>query len=130
MPDIGSPNLTEIQFLQSKSDAGNLIMVNGSISSATGVITSYTPASSTTFVVVMAKINWTVGTGSSTTQLRNNTTVRETSTGVMGSGQQPYNYEYIIRGDTLVGDGAKTYDLNCSANTGQTIYGVILGYLE
>jgi hypothetical protein len=132
MPDFGESQ-TEIEFLQSKSDSSNLIIVAGS-GTTTGAFVTYTPASGKTFVLVGAKVvlNCT-STNPVDVQLRNNGAVRELAFGLAATsaGISSFGYEYVTRGDTLVGDGAKTYDLNVSVNTDSHRFaGTIEGYLE
>lgn len=136
MPDI-TDGMNELEFLASKAAAGKLVIVSSSVAS-TGAAASYTPASGTTFIlyrakaVIDSKLN---GNSTAIAQLRNNSTVQDVIFLVTGgtvaanTGSSPAT-EFIIRGDQLIGDGSKKYDINISSNANsETIYGTIIGYL-
>src|SRR6267143_543869 len=97
----------DLKDLQLKSDSGNLVIVTGS-ATGTGAVASYTPANGKTFVLYKAKARiYAVNIGN-------------------------FAEEFVIRGDTLAGDGVKTYDINISSisGAGNTIYATLEGYLE
>lgn len=136
MGDSGSWGQNELLFLQSKADAGNLIIVTGSVTS-NGVVISYTPATGKTFVLYMAKvtiITSDTATVKTTIQLRNNTTVKDTiGFGFNANTLTPtdWNKKFIIKGDILIGNSSNTYDINLSGISANAIvYGTIIGYLE
>lgn len=135
--------MSELQFLQAKSDLGSMIFVSGSITStANTVIISYTPATGNTFVIVSGSVvcdsdSTAVLTGG-VCQLRNNTSVREYLSAVAGliSGGTPFTVSpktvVLTKGDTLIGNGVLTYDLFqlTAFGTSAKVYGSIQGYLE
>lgn len=129
----------DIEFLRRKELDGNLIIATSS-NSATGDAASYVPATGKTFFLYAAK--FTVGTffaeGSNPVcELQNDGTnvetgviVGNTDTAVGRSIANP-TYNFIIKGDSLVGDGAKAYTIDIISNAASvTIYGTIIGWLE
>ncbi len=130
MPDI-TDGLNELEFLASKAAAGKLIIVSGTTTS-TGSVCSYTPANGATFILYKASVRMSSGSSNTgfTSQLRNNGTVLETIYGGTGTiNGVPSSPEFIIKGDQLIGDGSKKYDINISAISSAGIAGTIIGYL-
>jgi len=122
---------TEIEFLANKSSQGKLVIVTGT-ANASGVIASYTPVNGSTFILYKAilRLQPTAANRTCTAQLRNNGTVLDTIYGSDGSGV-PSNAPFIIKGDQLIGNGSKSYDINISAVSGTPpqMVGTIIGYL-
>jgi len=120
--------LTELEFLSKQT----LINAEGTRTS-NGVIASRVTASGLTFVLIGAKISGSfLGSGDSAMniELRNNGTVLETAelsiVGTVMSGV----YQFISKGNNMIGDGIKSFDLNLSLLTSgeSTISGIIFGY--
>lgn len=137
MPDIGSTNLTDIQFLQSKADAGDLIIVNATVTApgAGVVLVSYTPPNGRTFVLLKGKVTGYMGnTANHQYYLRNNTTRQDSVQSIAASQTGDVgikNGEFSLVGDVLVGDGVKTYDIYNVVSTPSSVIEVtITGYLE
>lgn len=137
LTEIGITN-GDLNFLKEKADSGDLVFATGS-RTTTGVITSYTPATGKTFYLVGA--SWFLGSTSSNTlafdvvQVRNNAVVRDTIGGSIwaasgGGGSYTNRATSHVKGDTLIGNGVKTYDLNLSTASAQTVYGSIFGWIE
>ena len=130
-------DMGDLQFLQQKSDAGNLIIVTGNRNTA-GVIVSYTVPNGKTFVLYKAKTDVKVTTiTNDNMDLRNNGIIRDTNISTISgntfngvASATAVSEQFIIEGDTLVGDGVKTFDINLSVSGGNTVYGTIIGYLE
>lgn len=130
-----STSLSQVQFLASQAALGNLILVQGSVT--TGIsITTYTPPNGKKFTYVTGSANInennTVGAVNTVT-LRNNGTVRERhtlndSTGVSIISQS--FYFRVAEGDLLTGDGVKIYDLFVeSLGVGNSFAGQFEGYI-
>lgn len=136
----GTATLSEVQFLQSKADAGKLIFASGSTGTVSTVVCSYTPANATTFVLYQAKAQnlqlYTSTTGLEV-RLRNNGTMREVLIGtavINGAGVAFTNNSQFssTKGDILVGNGALTYDIFNFAvpSLAENTFASFEGYLE
>ena len=119
----GSQN--EFQQLSAGSESSELQIITGSLG-ATGVIISYTPAAGVHFDLWGAVIQSTSTVNTAAAQLRNATTVRETGTTFPNQSRYPY----LIKGDSLLGDGVKTYDINATSWTDGLIYAVLEGIIH
>jgi hypothetical protein len=133
---MGWLGMPEVLFFQAKSDGGNLKITQGHIQT-TGVLIAVTPASLKTFVLYQARISPNIsGTNSQIiAQLRNNGMVQDNmllnNTGTPNNVIVANNMYFLIKGDTLIGDGTKTYDIFLSVNsTPDLVYGTIEGYIE
>lgn len=131
-------------FLKRKMDDGDIIDVTGT-RSATGVLVSFVPASGKTFYLLkasmIAELDANTGDSKVVSQVRNNTAVKDwlgsfnemkaSGSGVGGAGQQGKTDSVIF--DSLVGDGAKSYDINISVYVvpdGGITYGTLHGWIE
>lgn len=114
---------TEVQFLGTQFTNGNGIITFGSITS-TGVVCSYTPATGKTFTLYRARCN-NNNTATCTADLRNNTTINDS----ISCNNQIVSTDYGIKGDQLIGNSSKTYDINGTIGTG-TLKGSIEGYIQ
>ncbi|MDE1867537.1 MAG: hypothetical protein KGI08_07505 [Thaumarchaeota archaeon] len=119
----GSQN--EFQQLSVGSESGELVTITGSLG-ATGIIISYTPATSIHFDIFMGEIMSTSSVNPAQAQLRNATIIRETGLVVANSPR----HKYIIKGDALLGDGIKTYDINATVWTDALIFGTLEGIIH
>jgi len=131
--------LTEIDFLSRQ----NLVFATGERTS-TGTLATITPPANTTFVLVGARISnlvWSSGTAAKnvTVELRNEANVRDIlgfagGTVLFGAGGGGAGDGIsIIKGDTLIGDGIKTYTLEVTSITAPVqvrVGGTIFGYLR
>ena len=125
--------MSEVQFLQAKSDGGSMINVTASVTSPGNnvVICSYTPATGTTFVLFSGEV---VTQGLSATadlvELRNNGTVRGIIP-VSGGNTGPTIAKFANKGDTLIGNSTETYDIfNLNTVAGIIVGATLTGYLE
>ncbi len=146
---LGRRKVSDIEFMSIKQFLGK-ILKNHSNRTTTGVITSVTPATGKTFYLAKASsfaysnpagVNANQGDGDSVVQVRNDTNVND----VLGSGAIEVHAsgvnqtgtggisktESSVGGDSLVGNGIKTYDLNLAViGSDTTVYSTIFGYIE
>jgi hypothetical protein len=131
---------SDLDLLRRKSVEGSLIKKAGERNTV-GEITSYTPATGKRFVLVGASISVETSpvTGNLVVQLKNDgTVVDEFGSGSSSSfaangfsGQWSINHYSIVRGDTLLGDGAKKYSIDSETNSASYIvHGRIFGFIE
>jgi len=129
-----SVGATAIQFLSTQT-----LVFATSTSSSTGTLCTVTPAAGKTFILIGAHCVVTAGpfnlaTESYAAELRNEANVRDSfgAVGSCGGGSSSSvnmgdSYS-IVKGDRLIGDGAKTYTIEVIGSTGQTVRGSIFGY--
>lgn len=128
--------LSDIEFMSVKQFKGKLKKVEGSTSS-TGTITSFTPATGKTFYLAGAHVQQVAVTPVTVyswhAELKNDTTVVDNCGGNGSASFATYSLpqRFELKGDSLVGDGAKTYSINIVSNAdGVTLEGMIYGFIE
>ncbi|MDE1871735.1 MAG: hypothetical protein KGI06_05860 [Candidatus Micrarchaeota archaeon] len=119
----GSQN--EFQQLSAASEAGQLIIVQGSLG-ALGIIVSYTPAAGIHFDEFIAVIDSNSTTNPIQAKLRNATQIRETGNTFTNVNE----YRFVTKGDSLLGDGLKTYDIDVTVWTSDTLYATLQGVIH
>lgn len=126
-------DMGDLEFLSDKCKLGDLIIVASATGLAvTGALVSYIPANGKTFSLAGAV--WTsAGTASggatANAQLRNNGVIREYA----NNSTTNREYQFITKGDCLVGDGAKVYDVYAVHGGGATAVGMkatLLGWID
>jgi hypothetical protein len=139
MPDFSQLNiaLPDIEFLRKKSLLGDLIIVNGTRTGTIGEICSYTPATGKTFFLYAAKITRNALGGASINtaraQLKNDITIVDYFETIdVATGGAWLSESSIIKGDKLVGNGAKKYllDLTVLSTVTVVVKGTIIGWIE
>jgi len=125
---------TEIQFLSTQT----LAFATGS-RTTTGTLATITPATGKTFVLLGASVSPStspiLGACRYLCELRNESNVRDflggTSSSIAagGGGSAISQSHSFVRGDTLIGDGIKTYTLEVTVIIAATVNGAIYGYL-
>lgn len=133
--DLGEYGLVEtiIELLKQKSLEGNLVFAENSRTGSDGTVVSYTPASGKNFVLVFASYHHTNSSASDTASLslKNDVNTRQTHNIFILNTTISTPIKFDVFGDTLVGDGAKKYEISASGlNATSTVYGTICGYLE
>jgi len=120
--------LTELEFLSKQT----LINIEGGRTS-NGVLASRIIPDGLTFVLIGAKVSASfLGTGESnfTVELRSNGTVLETAQLTTAGTAYSGIYEFISKGNNLIGDGVVLFDLNIAglgSGDGE-VSGIIFGY--
>lgn len=134
IPVTLTSSTSEVQFLASQAALGNLITVAAKVT-GTNVVIAYTVPNGKTFTLYQAtgQIILQGSTAVAVMDLRNNGTI----VAKMGAGQtvtasadvaQVMNFP--VKGDQLVGNGAKTYDLNFTqGEAADQAIGSICGYI-
>ena len=134
----------DLEFLKRKLDNSEIVNVVGT-ATGTGVIVSYTPASGKTFYLVAASLVTQLNDLNADclviAQVRNDTTVKDymlcnnetkaSGSGVGGASGGQKTKSVIM--DMLIGNGAKSYDINISTfsnGDGATACGTLFGWIE
>lgn len=123
-----------LSFLKKKQDSSELIIQTGTVST-TGELVSYTPATGKTFYFISARIRNTTTAGilAVDAQVENNGTAKFYLRVEDDTTNQQYKPidEVLGAPDSLVGDGAKKYRINITANaSSNTIHGTLIGWIE
>ncbi|MGI0061016.1 MAG: hypothetical protein ACREBA_01025 [Nitrosotalea sp.] len=124
-PPSVSGSSNEFQQLEADSKSGGLITIEGSLG-AVGVIISYTPSNGKRFTEWKSSIQSNDPTQQNEADLRNATSIREH--GVTYSGN--LHVQFLFKGDSLLGDGTKTYDVNTTVWGGGLLYSSMEGIIE
>jgi len=128
--------LSDIEFMSVKQFEGKLKKVQGA-ATATGTITSFTPATGKTFYLAGAQIQM-IGNTPTTdwnwnAELKNDTTVVDVvgSSGSAAFATYALPLKFELKGDSLVGNSSKTYSINVVSNSDSVnLEAMIYGYIE
>ena len=122
---------SDIEFLKTLADRGRLAFGSGSLVN-TGTIASITPLNGETFYFLGGSWQFDMGiTAGGSIQLRNNGVVREEVSSQSGLEVLMTNGVWVVKFDSLIGNGVKTYDLLFTRDTtvltvNASMYGYIL----
>lgn len=130
---VEDDDLSDLKYLRDFEVTGDLVNATG-LTTLVGpaVVTSITPAIGKTFFIAAAdsSISNTVATNQVAVHLRNDTTVKSQYTGNIINDETKY-VPFVIRSDSLVGDGIKTYNiLKSSGVVSLIVNGTIQGWVE
>ena len=134
--------MSDIEFMSIKQFQGKILKADGSVATA-AEIASIVPATGKTFYIAGASVAFddtsiTSANSAARVALRNDTVTLEVkifegkivSSG-SGIGGRAYVTEvFALKGDSLIGNGAKKYSLNVEAVTNCTSYGMLYGFIE
>lgn len=109
----GGASLSEVEFLQGKDAAGKLRNISGTKQNATGIIVSIVPPVATTTVIYKASCWYELDvTGRAGVDLRINAVTLDRFGSLTGQVILEDKFDYITKGAQLIGDGAKTIEIN------------------
>lgn len=115
--------VSEVEFLQARSAAGELRHMNGNLVNATGTLISVVPPAGTTTVIFKAQFVQKIdATGDWEVDIRINAVVIETVN--LSAGNSPPAFQspffFLTKGAQLIGDGAAAIEMRVVAQTSLT----------